>query len=223
MIKNKVFILGDSCTTNLAGEYIWNNMPKLGIKNFIIDNIEFIFVWSTGKSAYSMTKNGFNEIMDFIKINNKTIEENDIVILHFGGIDYEFYFPFRNNLEKTINDYCEYSIKYFSQYTKNISFFGLYPPARHMADEANKKNRTTADYELRFNCWLNTNNVFNIKSKEYNLPTPLSIAYDIFKQDEKILGIHTYDGMHLIDHVAIKVRKDLVQWIKETYKNILIK
>ena len=94
MIKNKVFIFGDSCTTNLAGEYIWHNMPKLGIKNFIIDNIEFIFVWSTGKTAYSITKDSFNEIMDFIKINNKTIEENDIVILHFGGADFEFYFPF---------------------------------------------------------------------------------------------------------------------------------
>ena len=217
-MQRKVFVFGDSSCADMAGAKMPMPDNPIGSKKIIIEDMEITFAWHAGISAYSMNKDKYQEIITKTNLN---IDEESLVILSFGGIDFDVYLPIKENTNFTVDQYFGISYHFFKGITPNVLYTETVPPCRYFVDQI-KDGYPIANFKDRLKAYYKFNKRLALKCLEYELPIPFSMAKETLGVDEKIHKVHTPDGMHFYRNISELARLDLVKWIKKnkyTYLN----
>ena len=210
-MNKKVFVLGDSSCADLAGAKIPKVDNPYGNKNIIIDDLDITFSWAGGVSAYSMSEDKYKIMISNLK--NK-IDEESLVILFFGGIDFEVYLPTKKNTEDVVKKYFETSYNFFKKITPNVLYIETMPPCKHFSFEI-KTKYPIKNFQERYFAYNNFKENLKNKCLENKIPKPFSISEKTLFGYEKIHKVHTNDGFHLYKNVSELGRLDFARWIKE--------
>ena len=216
-MKRKVFVIGDSSCADLAGAKMPKPENPFGSKKIIIDDLEITFAWHGGISAYSMNRDKYQEIIDNL---NLSIDQESLVILFFGGIDFDVYLPIKGNVDFTVDQYFGISYYFFKEITQNVLYIETVPPCRYFVHQI-KDGYPIASFKDRLKSYYDFNKHLTMNCLEHDLPKPFSIAKETLLIDEKIHKVHTPDGMHFYKNISELARLDLVKWIKKNKYNYL--
>ena len=210
-MQRKVFVIGDSSCADLAGAKMPTPENPFGSKIRIIEDMEITFAWHGGISAYTMNRDKYQEIISKLNLN---IDQESLVVLFFGGIDFDVYLPIKGNTGPTVDQYFGISYYFFKEITPNVLYIETVPPSRFFETQI-KDGYPIAKFKDRLKTYHQFNKRLALRCLEHDLPVPFSIARESFLLEEKVHKVHTPDGMHLYRNTSELARLDFIKWIKK--------